>query len=36
MNIEDKINLVFYWTCAQMFFTILGAILNMVKNEKNK
>jgi hypothetical protein len=34
MSIETKIDLVFYWTVAQMFFTILGAILNMIKNEK--
>jgi hypothetical protein len=36
MSIEDKINLIFYWTIAQMFFTILGAILNMIKDGKTK
>jgi len=36
MSIDEKINLIFYWTCAQMFFTILGAILNMIKDGKNK
>jgi hypothetical protein len=35
MSIETKIDLVFYWAVAQMFFTILGAIINMYKDKEN-
>lgn len=36
MSIETKIDLVFYWAIAQMFFTILGAVINMYNENKNK
>lgn len=36
MSIETKIDLIFYWAMAQMFFTLIGAIINMNKDGKTK
>lgn len=34
MSIETKIDLIFYWAAAQMFFTIIGAIINIKNGNK--